>query len=125
MSTARKVAHPVSAAGYAAEKAIFGSHRRPSRTGTSAVYGTCGVRHRSPRTAANCRKCRQIPPTFSRSSTPAKGSGKSSPRTGVMAAMVVFALIGFLSGGGGAILGVFLVIAVLVWALAAIAFRDD
>jgi len=42
-----------------------------------------------------------------------------------MAAMVVFALIGFLSGGGGAILGVFLVIAVLVWALAAIAFRDD
>lgn len=126
VSTARKVAHPVSAVGYAAEKALFGPHRRrPSRTGTSAAYGTCGVRHRSPRTAANCRKCRQIPPTFSRSATPAKGPGKSSTRTGVMAAMVVFALIGFLSGGGGAIVGVLLVIAVLVWILGAIAFRDD
>lgn len=125
VSTARKVAHPVRTAGYAAEKAIFGPHnRRSSRTGTSAAYGICGVRHGSPRTAANCRKCRQIRPTFSRSSTPTKGSSKSSTRTGVMVAMVVFALIGFTSGGGGTILGVLLVIALLTWALGAFAFKD-
>nr|CAD47875.1 hypothetical protein [Paenarthrobacter nicotinovorans] len=125
VSAARKVAHPVRTAGYAAENAIFGPHRRrPSRTGASVAYGTYGVRHRSPRSAANCRKCNQIPSAFSHSPTPAKGSGKSSPRIGGMAAMGVFALIGFSSGGGGAILGLLLVIALLTWALVAFAVRD-
>ena len=41
-----------------------------------------------------------------------------------MAAMGAFALIGFSSGGAGAIIGLLLVIALLTWALVVFAVRD-